>query len=219
MKLIIIMAMFLTGCFSTGYEVKKVETVIDVKGQVGDKKVGLNDKKEIILQEEVDASDELRIQQNVNLKLRDEYDHEAFMLKQCRTDVSDLRLGGSGEIPPIAEVDDMKSPETVREEIGITDSGELKVVRKSYFTDQLKLERKYDSSLRKMKKLIVRHREECEYKMAIARRKSGLPSSRYDGKGYFTGGGIWVQTVPHEQSLDDAFEIQAKAKAAKGGEE
>jgi hypothetical protein len=219
MKLLILMAVFLTGCFSTGYEVKKVETVIEVKGQVGDKKVGLNDKKEIILQEEVDASDELRSQQDVNLKLRDEYDHEAFMLKQCRTDLSDRRLGGSGEIPAINEVDGMKSIETVREEIGITDSGELKVVRKSYFVDQLKLERKYDSSLRKMTKLVVRHREECEYKMGIARRKAGLPSSRYMGRGYYTQGGEWVQTNPNENNLDDAFEMQAKAKAAKGGEE
>jgi hypothetical protein len=207
----IIFSMFVVGCVSE-YKVKEIDTKLEVKGSVGEKKLGLNDKKELILQEETSAEDELRVQQAVNFKLQEEYDREAFMLKSCRTDVSDPRLGGSGEIPPISEVDQLKPLEEVKEAIGITDEGDIKVVKKSYFVDKLKLERKYDSTLRKMTKVIKRHKEECEYKMAIARRKSGLPSERYQGEGYFQDG-AWVQTRVNENSLDDAFVIQSRERA------
>lgn len=212
--LTIIVSMFVISCVSE-YKVKEIDNKLEVKGHVGDRTLGLNDKKEIILQEESAAEDELRIQQTVNLRLQDDYDHEAHMLKACRTDLSDPRLGGNGEIPLINEVDQMKAPEVIREEIGITNDGEIKVVKKSYFIDKLKLERKYDTSLRKMTHVVKRHREECEYKMGMARRKAGLPSARYQGEGYFKDG-CWVQTKINENTLDDAFEIQTNQKPIKG---
>lgn len=196
--LIVIASMFMTSCLSSNYKVKELEnTRIITKGQVGERTLGLNDKQELILQEERDAADELRIQEHVNLKWSDEVSHEAYMLKWCRQDLSDPRLGGEGVIPALQEIDGMKSPDEVREEIGITEDGEVKVVKKAYFVDKLKLERKYEKSLKSMLKTIVRHREECEYKMGIARRKMGLPSSRFNGA---LGG-------PNENDLDDAFRI------------
>ena len=206
----ILFAMLTVSC-ATDYKVKPVENHIEIKGQVGNRMVGLNDKKELIMQEENDASDELRIQEHVNLKLDDELQYEAHQLKTCRTDVSDPRLGGNGLIPEVPEIDGMKSTEEVKEEIGITNDGDIKVVKKSYFIEKLKLERKYERSLRSMIKVVSRHKEECEYKMGMARREHGLPSTRYQGEGYFKDG-VFVQNKPNEASLDDAFEIQAKQK-------
>jgi hypothetical protein len=210
-NLLIVIAVFLNGC-ATGYKVEKIDASITPKGQIGSKTLGLNGNNELILQEEQTAADELRIQEAVNMHLLMGYEQDAFDLKRCRTEVSDPRLGGSGVIPPIDEIDSMKTPETVKEEIGLTSDGEVKIVRKSYFTDKLKLERSYERSLRKMISVVSRHKEECEYKMAIARRAAGLPSSRFQGEGYFTNGGVFVQTNQNENSLDDAFEIAAKRK-------
>lgn len=203
MKKLLILIVMLNACVSSNYKVKELEgTKLTVKGQIGDKTLGLNDKKELVLQEENDAADELRIQEAVNYKWAEEVAHEAYMLKWCRTDLSDSRLGGEGVIPPVAEVDNMKSPEETREEIGITEDGDIKVVKKSYFVDKLKLERKYGRSLQSMLKVLTRHREECEYKMGVARRNAGLPSARYNGA---LGG-------PNENSLDDAFIIRDRQK-------
>jgi hypothetical protein len=189
---------FVISCAGSNYKVQELESYkIVPKGQIGDKTMGLNDKKELILQEEQDASDELRVQEAVNYRWKEDVEYESHMLKWCRTDMSDPRLGGSGIIPPVSEIDNMKTPEDVREEIGINDDGEIKVIRKSYFIDKLKLERRYGKSLQTMLKTIARHREECEYKMNIARRKAGLPGERFSG--HFGG--------PNENTLDDAFRI------------
>lgn len=208
-NLLIVIAVLLNGC-ATGYKVEKIDLSITPKGQVGNKILGLNSSNELILQEEQSAADELRIQEAVNMQLLSGFEQEAFDLKRCRTEVSDPRLGGSGIIPQISEVDGMKTPETIKEEMGLTGDGEVKIVRKSFYTDKLKLERSYEKSLRKMTSVIARHKEECEYKMAIARRAAGLPSARFQGEGYFTNGGVFVQTNQNENSLDDAFEISAK---------
>lgn len=210
MKTLIIAVLLTVGC-ATEHKMQKLDMVLTPKGQVGNRTLGLTDSNELILQEEQAADDELRVQQAVNSKLQFELEHESFELKRCRMDMADPRIGGSGNVPAIDEIDGMKTTETIKEEIGLTDSGEVKIVRKGYFLDKLKLERAYEKSLRKMHSTISRHREECEFKMAIARRSAGLPSKRYQGEGYFTNGGVWVQTDQNEGSLDDAFEISGKA--------
>lgn len=82
-------------------------------------------------------------------------------------------------MPANPEVDNLKDPEQVREEIGLDDDGNLKIVKQSYFLDQLKKERAYGGSLQIMLRTIKRHREECDFSMGQARIKAGLPSSRY----------------------------------------
>jgi hypothetical protein len=105
----------------------------------------------------------------------------------------------------------MRTIEKIKEEIGLDDQGELKVVKKSYFLDRLKIERRYEASLKKTTKFLARQRQECEYDMGVARRKAGLPTERYQGHGFYKDG-VWIQVAPHENGLDDAFAIQAKQK-------
>jgi len=206
----VLLSMFVNGCTTNSHEVKKIETSLEAKGQVGTRTVGITPNNELVLQEEQTAADELRVQESVNEQLLGVYESERFELKRCRMDLADPRLGGNGVIPPISEIDGMKAPETIREEIGLAEDGEVKVVKRSYYTDKLNLERTYEKSLQRMTTAISRHKEECEFRMAQARRAAGLPSQRYSGSGYFTNDGVWVQTRRVETSLDDAFAIQAK---------
>lgn len=206
----ILLSMFANGCSTNSHEVKKLDTSLEAKGQVGERTVGITSENELILQEERTAADELRIQESVNEQLLGSYGAERFELKRCRVDISDPRLGGNGIIPPISEIDGMKAPETIREEIGLAEDGQVKVVKKSYYKDKLHLERAYEKSLTKMIAVTTRHKEECEYKMGQARREFGLPSQRYTGKGYFTNGDVWIQNQRVENSLDDAFEFKAR---------
>jgi len=89
-------------------------------------KIGLNNEGEVILQSEVDASDELRTQQWLNHKHEDEIEREYLELKQCREDLADPRLGGRGSVDEIPQIDNLKSTEDIKEKFGIDDSGSLK---------------------------------------------------------------------------------------------
>lgn len=212
MKKIIVIGFLMQSCFTANpNKVQNIETMIQPKGQVGEQVIGINDKNELIMQQEQSAADELRIQKAGNLKLEDELGRTAFELKRCRKDMSDPRLGGNGVMPETLELDGMKITQDIKEIIGLTENGELKVVKKTYFLEQLKIERRYTSSLERMNKIISRQNEECEYAMGVARRNAGLPSERYQGRGYYSHRD-WVQTVPNENSLDDAFRIQALHK-------
>lgn len=216
MKTIIILAaMAVNACATNEYKVKTISTALDVKGNVNGQKLGLNSDNEAILQEEVRAQDELRIAENVNFYFEEKIASEAAEIKRCMTDLADPRLGGRGELP--AEVDyEMRPFEKVKEEFGLAEDGDLKIVRRSYYADRLKAARQYDISLRKMLKVVKRQHEECMFKLGLARTKSGLPSDRVMAEGYFNKKGIWVETRKGEQSVGDAFEIQAENKARSG---
>lgn len=203
------------GCGSA-HKVQKIDTVIEPKGIVGDRVIGINSDNELILQQERTAEEELKGQEADNARLADIYVQERHELDRCRLDVSDVRLGGTGVIPSIMEVDNLKALEVVREEIGLTEDGQVKVVKKSYYTDKLRLERSYEKTIQKMIAVTSRHRAECEYKMGQMRRAVGLPSTRYTGTGYFPNdGSVWIQTRQDERNLDDAFAIQATQQAQK----
>lgn len=205
----------LSACSTTDYKVQTISTKLDVKGNVNGQKLGINDQNEVILQEEVRAQDELRTAEAVNMSFEENIRYEAFELKRCKRDLADPRLGGHGELPPESEYD-LRPYEKVKEEFGLAEDGDLKIVRKSYFVDRLKTARQYDTSLRKMIKVLKRLNEECTFKMGMARNKVGLPSERVMAEGYFNAKGTWVETRKGENSLGDAFEIQAENKARSG---
>jgi hypothetical protein len=89
---------------------------------------------------------------------------------------------------------------------------QIKVKKEMNFTEELKSERAHEESIRSMQRLVSAQTEECEHELGIARVKAGLPEKRYTAEGYFTEDGTWVETRKGEQSLGDAFEIQAKAR-------
>jgi len=198
------------SCTSSDKKITEIDTKLDQKGSVDGKRIGLNDEGEAIIQEEVDADDELRRQQWANNRIYENLENDHHDLNHCRNDLADPRLGGSGEVQPIPEIDSMKSLDSIKEDFGLSEDGGLKVVRKEFYVDRLKKERKYEVSLLKTQKIVKKHLAECERKMGYARTKHGLPAKRYTAKGYFDQSGTWIQVRKAELTLDDAFEIRAK---------
>lgn len=209
---IALLAVLLNACATNEYKVKTISTALDVKGNVNGQKLGINGDNEVILQEEVRAQDELRIAEAVNFSFEEDISREAFELKRCRRDMADPRLGGNGVLPEETDYD-LRPFEKVKEEFGLAEDGDLKIVRRTYYADRLKTARQYDVSLRKMLKVVKRQAEECMFKLGQARVKSGLPSERVNAEGYFNSKGKWVETRKGENSVGDAFEIQADNKA------
>lgn len=216
MKNVILVAMIMaSGCATVPYKAQEVnrEEFTSKGHAVGDGVMGMNKKKQIIVKQVINAADEYRIQELANYSIQSKLDNELFTLKMCRKDMADTRLGGSGKVVPVPAIDSMRSFTEVREELGLDKSGELVVVRESYFEEMLKSARTYYTTMTKMLAVAEAHREECEDAMAIARRNAGLPSKRIRGGGYFTSGGVFVTNSRNENSLDDAFEIAASNKA------
>ncbi len=210
-SLVLVSVVLLTdfSCATNPNVVKSIDTKMDVKGNVGSSKLGLNDKNEVIVQEERQAQDELLIQESVNMRLQDEVDHYEGELRECLKYRADSRLGGNGEMPEIPDVSNLKPDEDTQEEFGSTDDGSLKVVRKSFFVSRLKNARIYEKSMRSITKVLKKQNEACQMKLEVARNKAGLPGKKVTAEGYFNSKGTWVETKSGENSVGDAFEIQA----------
>lgn len=155
-------------------EVKSVDTKMTQKGTSNQGNIGVNDKKEAIIQESRDAGAELTLQQNVNENLQATLDYERNQLQTCRQDMADPRLGGSGEIAAIPEVDNLKNENEIREELGLDEKGNLVVVKKQNLEERMAVEKKYEKSLRDTTKVVKKNRQECEFRLSIAKKKAGL---------------------------------------------
>jgi hypothetical protein len=213
MKLLLIpiLGLSMHACTSSDKVVQLEDDPIKAKGKMEDSVIGINEDDVAVIRQERSAGDELQIQRMANSKLQDKLFQEHHMLKWCRRDVSDKRLGGSGKISSIPEVDGMKESTEVREKLGLNADGDFKIVKERKFNDVLRQERKYEKSLKNMIKVVSQHREECEQTMGEARVKVGLSPERYQGSGYFSNG-VWIESGKAEKSLSDAFEVAAKAK-------
>ena len=214
MKTILLMLALSTVSCAHKYEAKELENQeFETKGSASNGKIGLNEKKQIVIKEETSAEDELRVQEMVNLRFQDRLQSDLHMLKLCLRDLADPRLGGNGKARKVPAVDDMRTIPEVREELGLDEDGNLKIVREQYFEEKLKSERKYEKTLKKMMAVAEEHREECEAEMTQARLKAGLPGDRIMGEGHFTQNGTWVELRKAENNLNDAFELQAMSAA------
>lgn len=220
MKIIIatVATMLITGCATTEHTVKEIETKnITVKGRTLDGgSIAVTEKGQAIIQNEKSVQDELVIQEMVNSHLMDDVQREAFDLKQCRIDLANPRLGGSGEMAASPAVDISETKNGIQEEMGINEDGDLKIVTREFLDQKLKSQRKFEITLRSMLKILKPQREECDRRLSYARIQHGLSPSRYTAQGYFMQDGTWVETKHGESNINDAFEIAAKG-AAKGG--
>lgn len=207
MKILILIAlMVLVGC--SGNKVKEVDTDLVVKGTSSLGDIGITNDKMVVIQKKTNADDELRRQQWTNNKLEDQVRIEWLVLKSCREDMADPRLGGNGEITTMLEIDNMKQPVEIKEEFGLTKDGSLQFVAKEDFLKRIQAERSYEETLNKMLKTITSTKEVCERKMGIARMKAGLPSQRIQGVAIVNAQGKIEKVIrKNENSLDDAFEI------------
>lgn len=199
------------GCSGNKNVVKDVDDKMEVYGQNDGAQIGLDTKKQIIIQKETSAEAELKVQQLNNYDTeRRLFDRRAELL-QCRQEIADPRLQGNGEVREIPEVDNMKGLPEVREEIGMTSQG-LNVVKREMFLERLDVERRYEKTMLEMISTLKRFSGACQNELRAARVKAGLPATRYSGTGHFDGQGNWVVERHAELTLDDAFHIRAEAK-------
>lgn len=216
MKTIIIsFVMFLCACASTNkQEIFDINAPVDPRGKLGKSVIGLNEKNEGVIQEEILVEDELRQQELLNSSLHDTVLSEQATLEGCREDLTDKRLGGTGEMSPLPEIDNLRLDEKVTEKMGAdSESGELKIVRTTFLRDKITNEKRYNKSLITTLDTLKKANKECGKKLAEARRKAGLQGTRYMPDGYFTSNGTWVQQKQGEVTLDDAFRIKAEMEA------
>lgn len=198
-------------CTSTEHVVEELDDDLEVKSKSGDKAIGLNDDGQAVIQEESSAAEELKMQQLINDELEADLEQVHHEVKRCRQDLADPRLGGDGDYKQMTEIDGIKEKTELKEKFGLDDGDNLKFVKRELYAERLKNERKYEKSVRKLVKMLKTQNEKCQIQMRTARTKAGLPAERYKAEGYFDDNGTWVETRKAEKTIDDAFEIKAKA--------
>lgn len=134
-------ALILGGCASKKYGDEKISTQLDMGNNKTSDKFGFDKERNLVLQEKTSATDELMIQTHVNEELRSKLQHEYQQLRRCRVDLADVRLGGSGEMAPMPEIDGIASDKAYNETVGFDEAGELVFVRQEKFEDKMKAEK------------------------------------------------------------------------------
>lgn len=214
--LIPFLIVMLNACASNPHRVLDINA--DVKEKYGTNQgamIAIDKDGQAVIQRDTDAEVELREQQwrNIDLEKTVETKHES--LERCRIELADPRLGGNGNVTETPDLDIVNALPEKKEQFGLTNQG-LKVVKKEMFLDRLKAERRYEDVLKNANKMLTKYMNKCDNDMRLARVKSGLPANRYEGVGFFYGGGRYQAQRRAEQSLDDAFQFLAEDKAKAG---
>lgn len=202
----------LTGCSSNPYKVKEIDTEVkSTHGQLQGAMIAVDLQGQAIIQKETDAEVQLREQtwKNYDLERDLNYSHEA--LTQCQNEMADPRLGGSGKVVDIPEIDAVNVTQK-KEEFGLNSNGDLKFVTKEMYLDRLKSERRFQEVLTSHLKLVKKEKEKCEREIGYARVKAGLSASRYKSEGVLSADGSFHATRTAENNLDDAFKIAKENK-------
>jgi len=211
----LLLSLLAAGCSSNPLNKAKDldEQKLDKKGEFRGATIGVAENRDVVIRKESTAESELYklASQAYELEVKLTSDHE--LLGRCRDELADPRLGGSGQVVEIPEIDTLKPVGEVKEEFGITAEGKLSFVRKELFGDHVAGERKYIQTLQDQVKLMAKHRKNCDREMRVGRVKAGLPGERYSGKGHYQNG-KYIQTRRAEQNLDDAFAIQSEEAAS-----
>lgn len=207
---LLVLAM-LAGCASKKFGDQKLQTQLETSDKKKSEKMGFDKDRNLVIQDKSTATDELVAQQHVNEELQSKLQHEFQLLKRCRTEIADVRLGGSGEISALPEIDGIKNDPTYKESVGIDESGELVFVRQENFEDRFKAEKQFEKSVRRLSKVVINNREQCEMRMRKARVEHGLPAERTSAVTRYEGGQVII-VRPAERNLDDAFQFANEAK-------
>jgi hypothetical protein len=223
MRLLLIATVIGLSACANPHQVRELDdSKLEKKGEIQGAVIGLNENREVVIEQKSEADSELRKLGATAYDLEVKLTRAHEDLSRCREELSDPRLGGSGKVVEIPEIDQLRPSGEVKEEFGITKEGKLSFVRKEMFLDRLQGQRKYNDTLREQLKLMEKHQRDCARDMRSARVKNGLPGERYSGQGKYLNG-RYVQTRRAEKNLDDAFAIaseeSAKASTSKTSEE
>lgn len=201
----------LVGCASKKFGDQQLQTQLETSDKKKSEKLGFDKERNLVIQDKSTANDELVAQKHVNEELQSKLQHEYQLLKRCRVEIADVRLGGTGEVAALPEVDGIKNDPTFKESVGIDESGELVFVRQENFEDRFKAEKQFEKSVRRLSKVVSTNREQCEMRMRRARVEHGLPAERTPAVTRYEGGQVII-VRPAERNLDDAFQFANEAK-------
>lgn len=206
MKKLLFTCLILAGCASP-YKVEKLtDTKLQEKGTVGNSVIGINGKQEAVVQTVTPVEKELSNVIWWNNNKEAELEESYAMLKRCRKELSDPRLGGSDRV----KVPKLKRDwdEKLKERTGLVGE-DLVVVKEQYLKERLTLEKEKGQYFESMIDTVKDSLDDCEVMMGSARVKAGLPATRYQGKIKVTPeGNVGEVIAPNENSLDDAFRIK-----------
>lgn len=165
---VVLAAALLSSCTTPG----KVEQLDDdgfkSKGKTADGVVGVNDNGQAVLKTEKDASVELQSQQMANYSLRERLGLEVQDMQRCHEDMASLKDGPAAEAAPDIDIPEDLATE---EQIGLTDTGELKVRHTEIFTERLAAERKRGAKLDALFKKAKKLNDQCQGELRIVRAK------------------------------------------------
>jgi len=207
-KTIIALSLILSACASE-HKLSTLDLRLEEKGRLSrDTSIGVNSSGEAVVRESQEVSQKLKGEIWWNNSLEQELASLQAETKRCRVELADPRLGGSGEVVEIPEIDSAKPTIKVKEELGL-DGDRIVSVREEFLKDKLSQERKYREELEKTIELVKKHKAKCETYLSMARVKNGLPAERTQGKFVISEEGKLLKVEsPHERNLDDAFEIK-----------
>jgi hypothetical protein len=200
-----------SGCASKKFGDQQLQTQLDTTDNKKSEKLGFDKERNLVIQDKSTANDELITQQHVNEELQSKLQHEFLTLKRCRTETADVRLGGTGEIAALPEIDGIKNDPTFKESVGIDENGDLVFVRQENFEDRFKAEKQMEKSIRRLTKVVITNREQCEMRMRRLRVEHGLPAERSPAITRMDGGQLII-VRPAERNLDDAFQFANEGK-------
>ena len=171
MKRIVLLISFLLSACTTPHKVENIDTKLDKESTLRESEIGINDKKQAVIQTIVAPEVELDRQIWTNNDLEQKVGNEHSQLKTCRNDLSDPRLGGDGKLVPLPDVDDMVQAEMTEQKVGLDEKGKLKVVKKEIYVERLEREQKKSVVLSSLLRTIRHQREDCEHDLSLARAK------------------------------------------------
>lgn len=161
--------MVLTQCKSNPHKAEKIETEIKNHGQItGDTSVGVKDGN-LVVQKKVQMNEELRRIQIEVYELEDRvYGNRKYgslglygVLRQCKSDLSDPKLGGDGKLKWTEPMDRITDKED-EFKIGLDEKDKLVGVSEEFLKDRLDRFKGY-------KKVLMTREDEYEEKVQICK--------------------------------------------------
>lgn len=151
------------------YETKQIDTSLEQHGKSGDSTYGINENNEAVLQNEKDPGYELMIAKKANQTLFLELERDALALDHCIQEYSSPALGGDGKFKNIEDYEDLRPEYDSSEELGVTEDGKLKLVKKGYLSKQLAQSKEQSKQLRKAIRYVQKELRKCQIELKYAK--------------------------------------------------
>lgn len=131
--------------------------------------IGVNSDGKLVVETKTTAEAELILQELANERLLESVHNESHLLENCRKTLADPRFGGAGKLGQTPNLEDYRPVADTMQEFGLDENGQLVVKKTQDYMEQLKKNRHYHATLRKVAQEVVKMRKSCEYKLQTVR--------------------------------------------------